>query len=261
MTSRALRIRYVPLVRTGGRTWAVGVVVAAAVLSGCTTTVIGTATSAGSGTASSAAHASGRPATAAPDAAQLDRVGLQLADLPAGWSAGDDGGPDEEIMRSVAGCLGARDAWTDVAVVGHASGFVDGSDDEIGSFAASYRSQRDVDDDAALLRDPRASACFGHAFDDSVGRTAVPGGASIGAADFTVVAGSGGGPSNLAGFGLGTLPVTTVSGQRTAIYVQFLLITGRMTEVQLFFLSIGAPLPAGLRADAVAAVARRAAAL
>jgi hypothetical protein len=259
-TNGGLLIGYVPRVRSSGLTRAAGLVVAATVLSGCTTTVTGTATSAAGahGSTPSGTHAQQQ---SAPDAAQLDRTVLQLSDLPAGWSAGAGGGPDQAVMRAVAGCLGARDGWTDVAVMSHASSFVDGAGDEVGSFAASYHSQQDVDDDAALLRMARASECFARAFDDEAGTVTAPAGTTFGAANFTVVAGSGGGPDNIAGVALGTQPVTTSSGTDTTIDIQFVLLTGRLTETQLFFLSTGGPLPAALRADAIAAAAQRTAAL
>lgn len=242
-------------------TWAAGALVVCAALCGCTTTVGGTATPAGSGSASSPARATERQAPAVPDAAALTAAALQLSDLPSGWSDGDGSAPDEEIVRSVSRCLGAPIAWTDVAQVGHASAFVDAGGDQVGSFTAAYHSQQDVDGDAALLRDSRAPGCLGRAFDAEAPQTSTPGGATVGAADFTVVVGNGGGPANVAGTGIGTVPVTTASGQVARVYIEFVLITGRLTEGQLFFLSTGEPLPEDLRAGATAAVAQRLAAL
>lgn len=248
--------------RNGGRTWTVGVPVAAALLSGCTTVVTGTVSTAaaGPGVTSSGSHASGQP-TAPPDVSQVVGATLTLADLPPGWDVRPGDGPAQGTMRTLARCLGARDTSQDIAAVSGVMSFVDAGGDAIGAFAASYRSQRDVDDDVALLRDDRAPACFAQVLDESPGGTPAPGGPSVGAGDFTLVAGSGGGPPNVADVGVGTYPVTTADGQHITVHVQFVLITGRMVEAQLFFLSTGQPLADALRTTVIATVAQRVAAL
>jgi hypothetical protein len=262
-TSRELRIGYVPLVRNGGPVWAAGVLVAAAALSGCTTTVTGTARpAADGGLAAGATRGSALPTRPpGPDAAHLQAALLQLSDLPGGWSSWNGETTDDETMPGLAECTGARDTSADRVVVKGTPDLVDGHGDNVHAMVVSYPSQDDVDTDTAILTSPSASDCFARAFDDAAAGTTMPEGASVGSLSFTMTPGSAGGPAGVVASGAGTLAVVAANGRRFPVYVDVVFIAGRLTEAELVFLSAGTRLPAALRGNAVAAVAQRVAAL
>lgn len=232
-------------------------------LSGCTTTVTGTARPAATGgLAAGAGHGPAAPTTPpGPDAAQVQAALLQLSDLPGGWSAWNGESTDDETMPALAACMGARDTSRDRVVVKGTPDLVDGHGSTIHAMVVSYLSQDDVDTDTAMLADPRASDCFAQVFDDAAAGTTLPEGAGLGALSFSLTPGSGGGPADVVASGAGTLPVVAPNGRRVTVYLDVVFLAGRMTEAELFFLSTGARLPADLRSNAVAAVAQRVAAL
>ncbi|MGZ4543488.1 MAG: hypothetical protein ACXVXI_10275, partial [Mycobacteriaceae bacterium] len=82
-------------------------------------------------------------------------------DLPVGWTgtpykANPSGTATETAMLQ---CLAAPSAADAKVAEGHSQEFSLG-DAVISSQASSYRSQSAVDADLALLRDPKAAACF-----------------------------------------------------------------------------------------------------
>lgn len=258
---REPRIRYVPCVRSGRPTAAAGLLVAAAVLSGCTSTVTGTATIASGGATATSTAARTPDTQHPPGEAALQGALLQLADLPTDWGPRRSGTVDPRSMPHLAACLGGRDSSTDMAERGGTSAFVDVHADTIASTAASFLSQDDVDSDAALLRDPRASDCFASALSDAMKIAPVPGGSTSGKVSFTITPGDAGGPGNVMAVGTGSIPLTNPAEPTVTIHVEYVFISGRMAEAELAFISGTEPPPADLRDRLVATVAQRMAAL
>lgn len=243
--------------------WAAGVLVVAAVLAGCTSTVTGTARpAAGGGIAAGASRSSAAPTTpAGPDASQVQATRLQLGDLPAGWTSGAGNSADDGDMQLLESCLGGRDTIADRFVAGGSPTFADSSGGIIFSTVAGFRSQRDVDDDTALLADPRAGDCLATAVEQGMDSVPEPEGATLGDVSFTVTPGSAGGPSNVVATASGSVPVSATDGRHGTVYLGTVFITGRMTEAEIIFMTVRAPLPDDVRNAAVAAVAQRVAAL
>lgn len=256
------RIGYVPLVRNGGLTWAGGILAVAVVLSGCSTTVTGTARPAAvGGIAAGASLDPAAPTTPpAPDAVSVQATLLQLGDLPAGWT--DQGGSDVQSgdMPDLELCLGGRDTGADTYVVDASPTFGDSSGSIIFSTVAGFHSQRDVDDDAALLADPRTAGCLETSVEQGMSSDPNAAGATLGKASFTVTPGSSGGPGNVVATAVGSVPVSAPNGRHGTVYLGAVFITGRMTEAEILFMSVR-PIPDSLRSAAVAAVAQRVAAL
>lgn len=254
-----LRTGYVPHVRNGGPAWVGATVLVSALLAGCTTTVTGTATLASGGSGAPSTDNRTPAAPAPPGEADLQGTLVQRADLPADWAARTSPNVDERSMPGLAACLGGRDSSTDIDETGGTSAFVDAHADTLASTATSFLSQGDVDSDAALLRDPRAPDCFASALSDAL--RLVPHGSTLGAASFTVTPGNGGGPSNVMAVATGSVPLTNPGRPTVTIHVEYVFVAGRMAEAELAFISGDASLPADLRDNLVATVARRMAAL
>jgi len=241
--------------------WAAGVLVVAAALSGCATTVTGTARPAEEGgIAAGATHGSAAPTTPPPAADQVQGTVLQLGDLPAGWAADGENAAEDGDMQDLELCLGARDTIPDRFVTQGSPAFSDGSGSIIYSSVEGFSSQRDVDDDTALLSDPRAADCLKTAVEQGMNSVPEPAGATLGAVQVTVTPGSAGGPSNVVATADGSVPVSATGGRHGTVYFGSVFITGRMTEAEILFMSVR-PFPDDVRAAAVAAVAQRVAAL
>jgi hypothetical protein len=200
---------------------------------------------------SSAPAASGPPATP-----QLTAIALQPADLPAGWTGAPPTLDPDEAAESaaLAQCVGGRDNYSDET--GDSS-----SDDysldnaSISSEASSFRSQDDVADDIAIIKNPKIDGCYVKIVESEVGE--LPPSATLDSASFLVTPGSAGGPSNVVATGAGRIEVTA-SGQVVDIYVNVAFITGPSLEAELDFSNVGSPVPANLQAALIAKVAARA---
>ena len=232
----------------------------AALLSGCSSEVDGTASEA---TSSTGGAASSSAADAEPPAADaLQAAVLQPSDLPAGWTAQPADGNDENDAagtKALLACVGGRDTSPDEVDEAEAD-FATADGSTVSSSATSYRSQQDVDDDVAIFTDPAASGCFAQAF-GSLGDTSdLPPGTTVGTPQLTITPGNGGGPANVVATGTGSIPVT-VSGMQITFYVDVAFITGRQTEASVGFFGIGAPVPSELQSSLVETVAGRVGAL
>jgi hypothetical protein len=244
-------------------TWAAGGLVAAAVLSGCTTTVTGTASPEPTGgIAAGVGHGSAAPTTPpGPSADAVRAVLLQLGDLPAGWAAQGEAAADGGDMPDLEVCLGARDTTPDRFVSAGSPPLTNASGTLLFSTVDGFLSQRDVDDDTALLADPRAADCLKTAVEQGMSSEPEPSGATLGAVSLTVTQGSAGGPGNVVASADGSVPVSAHNGRHATVYFGAVFITGRRTEAEIFFISAGAPLVDSIRSAAVAAVAQRVASL
>jgi hypothetical protein len=229
----------------------------AVVLAGCSTTVRGTATAAdGPAEARSAA-------SAPPDAAHLQATLPQLsdvADLPGGWNDRFGEETDDWTMPTLAACLGGRDTIAERLVVRGGQVLTDEHDDRVSSMVAGYRSQRDVDDDIALLTSASAPDCFRQMFEEQL-QAARSDTAEVGPLNLSVAAGSDGGPSNVVATVSGYVTVTPTTGESYPAYFDLVFLTGPMTEGQLIFESLGAPFPGAARSRLVTVMAQRLAAL
>ena len=232
----------------------VGALACSVVLAGCTSTVRGTATFAGDGSTGEI------PSSSPPDAAHLQSTLAVLEDLPAGWSDtyGDD--YDDWTLPTLAECPGGTDTISRREVVRGGDVFEAEYGDQVSSVVASFRSQDDVDSDTALLTDPEAAGCLSPEFDE--GLESLPSGvADFGAVTFTITPGSSGGPSNVVATASGHYTVTPTTGETFPAYFDYVFLTGRMTEAQIFLRSTVVPFPADTRALVVGAVPQRLAAL
>jgi hypothetical protein len=238
---------------------AVGAVALASVLSGCGSSVTGTATPAsGSASASSSAATSSAGTATPPTAAALQAAVVQPTELPAGWTGTPhQASPDEAASNAaLLKCVGARDTSPDQVNDEHSPDFATSTGSSISSAATSYRSQQDIDDDVAVLTNPKVSGCFTDQMLAVLNSSGLPEGATIGAPRIQITAGSNGGPGNVVAAGTGTIPVT-VDGQQITFFLNVAFITGRLTEGEVDFFGIGTPVPADLQSSLVTAVAAR----
>jgi hypothetical protein len=213
---------------------------------------------------SSNGHSTSRPSTTAstssppPSAAELKKIVLQPADLPAGWKgtpykpSADDAANQAALVK----CVGGRNTDPDKVAESHSQDFEQGNS-TISSAASSYRSQSDLDADVALVHSPKISGCYEQLVKDSVGPT-MPTGTKISSVSMKITPGSGGGPANVVATGTGKIRVEA-SGQRVTVYINVAFITGRLVEAEVDSEGIGAPIPAASQASLVAKVAARAA--
>lgn len=240
----------------------VGSLALVTVLTGCGSSVTGSASEAsGSASSGSSSASSSSSAGSAPTAAALQAAVVQAGELPAGWTGQpyeDDSG--DAGQAALLACLGVRDTTPDQIDDEHSPDFSTTEGSSISSSATSYRSQQDVDDDVAALTEPSASGCFADQLSSLVNSGGLPEGATVGDAQISVEPGSNGGPSNVVATGNGSIPVT-VDGQQITFYFGVAFMTGRMTEAEVDFFGVGAPVPADLQSSLVDAVGTRVGAL
>ena len=203
---------------------------------------------------SPAASASAAPASLA----QLNKIVLQPADLPAAWKgtpyqADPSNAADQAAMVK---CLGARNTDPDKVAEANSQDFALG-DATISSSATSYRSQSDLDVDTAIARSPKFSACFEQLLSKQL-VTSLPAGTKIASESVKFTPGSAGGPANVIATGEGTINVTA-NGQQTPLYLMIAFIIGPLIEAKVDAGNIGAPLPASLVNSLITTVATRAA--
>ena len=202
-------------------------------------------------------------AVAAPDEAKLKTLVLTAADVPSSWTAspssssGDNSPDDAASQAQLAACLGVPNS--DKKQVASAdSDDYDLANSSISSNASSYSSQDVVDQDAAALSKSNAASCFKQGLQKAL-TSQLPAGATVDKFDITITPGAGGGPSNVAG----TLRVEVlvgVAGQQAHVYLDIVLIKGKLIEASVQFTGFGAPIAADIEAKAVRAVADRVAA-
>jgi hypothetical protein len=206
---------------------------------------------------------SSSPATPTPTAtpaslSQLQKIVLQPADLPTGWK-GSPYQPDPNDSANNAAfvaCVGVRNTESDKVAEAHSDNFAQGNA-SISSSATSYRSQSDLDADAASLRSPKVSPCFEQMMKKQLAAS-LPAGATTESASISITPGSAGGPANVIATGTGTIKVK-VSGQEVPVYLTIAFILGPLIEAEVDAENAGTPVPASVVNPLVATVATRAA--
>jgi hypothetical protein len=202
---------------------------------------------------SSAAPSSATPAPLT----QLKKIVLASADLPAGWKgtpyAADP--TDAAFNAAMAKCTGSPNTEPDKVAEAHSDDFALG-DAGISSSAASYRSQRDLDADVAMVRSPKLAACYKQVTEKLA--TGLPAGTTIDSVSAKFAPGPGAGPANVVATGAVTLKFTA-SGQQVELYLTVAFIIGPLIQAEVDTNNVGKPLSASVVNSAVAAVADRAA--
>ncbi len=191
---------------------------------------------------------------------RLTAIALQPADLPAGW-VGTAYVPDPNSVAenaALVSCVGGRNTYTDETGDSNSPDYSLGNA-TISSDATSFRSQADVTNDVAIIKSPRCLACYQKEAAAQV-TASLPTGATLDSASIAIVSGAGGGPSNVIGTGVGKVTVT-IAGKVSVVYVNAAFIVGPLTEAEVDFTSLGAPVPASITGPLIAKVAARAAAV
>lgn len=192
------------------------------------------------------------------DATRLAAVVVQPRDLPPGWvpKPYTPDPNDAATQAALLQCVGGRSTDADKVGEAHAPDFSRGTA-TVTSQAARYTSQADVDADVAMLHSPKLSGCY-----DQVAKTklaaGLPAGASVQDASIQIVPGPGGGPSNVAATGSGTVTLA-VNGQLATVYLNVAFITGPQLEAEIDYVNLGASVPTALWSSLIGAVAKRAA--
>lgn len=205
---------------------------------------------------------SGSPAasssTAPVSLAQLKKIVLRSADLPAGWK----GTPyqadpsDAATQAALVKCVGTRNTERDKVAEAHSEDFTLG-DASVSSSASNYRSQSDLDVDIAIVNSPKISRCYDQLVRKQLA-TSLPAGTKIVSESLKITSGSAGAPANVIATGAGTITVS-VNGQHVAVYVTVAFITGPLIEAEVDTENVGTPVPASVVQSLVATVANRAA--
>jgi hypothetical protein len=191
---------------------------------------------------------------------RLTAIALQPADLPAGW-VGAAHAPDLNSAAEDAAfvsCVGGRDTHTDETGDSNSPDYSLGNA-TISSDATSFRSQADVTNDTAIIKSPKMSGCYQKMAAAQLAAS-LPTGATLNSVSIVVVPGAGGGPSNVIATAAGKVSLT-VSGKVGIVYVNVAFIVGPVTEAEVDFMNLGAPVPATIRGPLIAKVAARAAAV
>lgn len=213
-------------------------------------------------TSSDSPVSSSSPATSASAApasrSQLQKIVLQPADLPPGWK-GAPNQPDPNDSANNAAlvkCVGVRNSYHDKVAEAHSDDFALG-DAGISSSAGSFRSQSDLDTDAAMFHNPKLSPCYAQVMKKQVAAS-LPAGATVASVSVKITPGSAGGPANVVATGTGIIKVR-VNGQQVPVYTTLALITGPLIEADVDTSNAGTPVPASVVNRLVATVATRAA--
>lgn len=205
-----------------------------------------------------------RPVTSAPGSVmshpkspatkqQLQKIVLQASDLPPGWKASPyQGVPDRAAYdAAMARCTGIRDTTPDIvaeAITIYTSGKI-----VLYSVAASYRSERDLDEDFGTVNNPRTSPCFERLYRANLGES----GLTIESISAKVIPAPAGSPANVVG--VDTATVTGTLGARKLVERDITVgIRGPLIEAQVEMVSFDAPIPQELMNSVVAKVASRA---
>ena len=248
-----------------------GLAASALVLTACGSSGGGDSASAGSATpaapASSTAASSAAPSAAssggsaagAATTAQLQKIVIQAADLPATYKASaadpdDTSDGTDAQLKQCTGVPGAPESHKVHTV--QSSDFTMG-DTTLSSEFSSFRSESDVTADVAQLKSPKINQCLNSVFKASLAKS-LGTSATVTASNFTLTPGSNGGPSNLAGTASGVIKFTT-NGQAAAVYVGVAFVTGPQLDGTLSFVALNTPLDNTTSTSVLTAVANRAA--
>jgi hypothetical protein len=220
----------------------------------------GTSTPSDSTTASSSTpSASPSPTPTPATAAQLKKIVLRKGDLPSGWKAvparedDDDSDDQAKLMK----CVGVKNTEADEVATADSDDYTM-RDAVISSSASSYKSQSALDNDLAVLKNPRLIPCFSRLLTKELAAS-LPEDASLGKVSVKFTPGPGTGPANVAGSGLAVVPLT-FGEQQVKVYVSFVYVYGPLIEANVTAENVGSPVPAAVLQSAVKAVADRAAA-
>src|SRR5712691_9094174 len=186
---------------------------------------------------------------------QLKKIVLQASDLPPGWKAGPYTGlPDEaDINAAMARCMGTRDTTPDMVAEAKSGQYTLGKV-QVASVAASYRSERDLDEDFGALSNPRVSPCYERLYRAILGGV----GYTIGSVSVKATPAPAGSPANVVGVTTATI-TGTLGGRKLVTYDRTVLIRGPLIEVQVEMVRHDTPIPQDLMNSLVAKVASRAA--
>ncbi|MCW2498167.1 MAG: hypothetical protein JWQ77_4091 [Jatrophihabitans sp.] len=184
---------------------------------------------------------------------------LQPGDLPSSWRAtkhdASDDSSDAADQAADAACLNARNTYSDQLVDVHSPDYDETSGSSITSEATSFRSSADVDSDAKMFADPKASACY-----MSVARkdaaSGLPAGYKLDGVDIKVKPGTNGGPANEVALITGTVTLTA-QGVNVVTYDSTVALRGNMTEFSIDFVGVGAPVSAAVQRATVDKVSSR----
>lgn len=213
--------------------------------------------------AAALAGCGGSPSKTTPSAAvtpaplaELTKMMLKPTDLPTGWkgTAYKADPTDAASQAAFTRCLGVPNTDHDKVAEAHSQDFGLGNAN-ISSSASSYRSQRDLDVDIAVLRSPKLSTCYVRLIRSQLAK-ALPAGARITSASFKVTPGSAGGPNNVLATGKSTI-VVAVAGQRLPVYVTVAFIVGPLIEADVETENVGSPVPVQIVSSLVTTVANR----
>jgi hypothetical protein len=157
-------------------------------------------------------------------------------------------------------CVGFRDTDSDLTGEAHSDEFVSGRL-FVSADAQGYRSPADIASNTALLRSPKAPACY----EQLLAGTGPPG-LKVDSVSVNVVPGTNGGPSNVVATLTATFLVEPEGGQQPAsvtastqlpLYMTDTFLAGPLTETGATIVSSGSPVPAALVKRIVAAEASR----
>jgi hypothetical protein len=212
---------------------------------------------------SSLTSAAASPSVSPASEAQLGRIVLQPADLPADWKytpyTRDPGtiAAVNAAAGALANCLGVPNSTFQQAAEAY-SGTFDQGDATITSQAYSYRDQSVVDTDTAAIRSSKASPCLEQQEKQVLTALAGQVGFTIESTSFKVTPGSAGDPTNVIATEAGIVKASK-DGEPGAIYINGAFIAGPLIEARVAAVNIDTPVPTSLIDSLVTAVANRAA--
>jgi hypothetical protein len=190
----------------------------------------------------------------------LTGIVVQPTDLSADWVPTPyvPDPNDAADNAALARCVGGRDTYADETGDSHSPDYTQGNA-TISSDAGSFQSAADVAADVAIIKSPNISSCYQQlAYGQLL--ASLPGGSTINTESVAITPGTGGGPSNVIGTGAVHFNVT-VNGALNDLFINIAFITGPLTEAEIDFENIGAPVPASIQAPLIAKIAARAAAV
>jgi hypothetical protein len=225
-------------------------------LSACGSSSSATTTPATSSSAAAPSSSSAAPVASPPTAAQLQKVVLQLADLPGTWTGVAHAADPSQAANSATGaaCAGVKNTYPDRVASVDSQDFTQGASLSVSSNATSLTPAADVASDVAALSNPKYSECL-----KAVYKASLEADGTVTAADLKVTPGSAGGPSNIAGIAAGSFTLSA-SGQKQTLYVTSVYITGPSLEAEIDIQS-DSPISTALVSGLAAKVAARASAV
>jgi hypothetical protein len=233
---------------------------ATVVLAGCSSTTNcsgSVAGGAGPATSTPASPVAPSPSDSGAVASRLQALVLQRSDVPSDWTAGPHtesptGNADEQRILS---CIGTG-VNPEAGQVAHAdSDDYNQGDSQITSSATLWQSKAAVDQQIALLLNPRTQTCFAAGFRRLLTSSA-PSGATVADFHLTLEPGHGALPADVIAR-MHVSAVLTVAGQSLGIFADVAFIAhGRLTA-EVDFFGAGGQIAPALSARLAATVAHR----